>query len=95
MLLGQERQRLVDWMVPHLQVDKLKGTTGEQDIPCNPGFQRGDVKPQNLSLKTRDCSGGRNSHHHSGVQWRDPQGPRMYTTTHLGIRTRRAHFVCG
>ena len=50
------RQWLVDWArhwladqaVPHLRADKPGGTTGEQDRPHNPGFQRGEIKPQSL-----------------------------------------------
>ena len=42
------RQRIEDWAVPHSCVDKLGGTTGEQDRPCNPEFQCGEIKPQNL-----------------------------------------------
>ena len=41
----EARQQLV---VPHLHEDKLGGTTGEQDTPCNPGFQHREIKPQNL-----------------------------------------------
>ena len=48
----QARQRLSDQAVPHLHADKLGGTTRERDRPCNPGFQRGEIKPQNLRLKT-------------------------------------------
>ena len=32
-------------------VDKLERTTGEQDRPCNPGFQCRKIKLQNLRLK--------------------------------------------
>ena len=35
---------------PHSRVDKLGGTTGEQDKLCNPGFQRRKRNPQNLWL---------------------------------------------
>ena len=38
------RQRLADVAVPHLCADKLGGTTGEGDRPCNPGFQPGQNK---------------------------------------------------
>ena len=34
--------------VSHLHVDKPGGTTGEQDRPCNPGFQSREIEPQNL-----------------------------------------------
>ena len=53
------RQQLVDWGrwgcyrqmgFPTFGVDKPGGTTGEQDKSCNPGFQRGKRKPQNLWL---------------------------------------------
>ena len=37
--LGWARQWLADSVVPHLNVNKLGGTTGEQDRPCNPQFQ--------------------------------------------------------
>ena len=46
--LGQAKQQLVDWVVPHSHADKLGGTTGEQDRLSNPGFQRREIKPQNL-----------------------------------------------
>ena len=38
-------------VVPPLGADKPGGTTGEQDRPCNLGFQRGEIKPQDLGLK--------------------------------------------
>ena len=38
------RQWLADQAVSHLLVDKLGGTTGEQDRPCNPGFQCSENK---------------------------------------------------
>ena len=44
------RWQLVDWAVTHSHADKLGGTTGEQDRPLNPGFQHGEIKPQNLCL---------------------------------------------
>ena len=47
----QARWRLVERVVPHLRADKLRRTTGEQDKQCNPGFQCGEIKPQNLWLK--------------------------------------------
>ena len=34
--------------VPHLPVDKLGGTTGEQNRLGNPGFQLREIKPKNL-----------------------------------------------
>ena len=46
--IGQARQWLVEQVIPHLRGDKLGGTTGEQDRLCNPGFQCGEIKPQNL-----------------------------------------------
>ena len=50
--LGQRghiaRQQLEDQVVPHLCADKAGGTIREQDRPCNPGFQCGEIKPQNL-----------------------------------------------
>ena len=42
---------LEDQGVPHLRVDKSGRTTGEQERLHNPGFQRGEIKPQNLRLK--------------------------------------------
>ena len=36
--------------VPQLCADKPEGTTGEQDRPGKPGFQCGEIKPQNLCL---------------------------------------------
>ena len=33
---------------PHLCADKPGGTTGEPDRPHDPGFQCGEIKPQNL-----------------------------------------------
>ena len=45
------RRWLVDWAVPHSCVEKPGGTTGEQDKPCNPGFQRGEIKPQTSGCK--------------------------------------------
>ena len=42
---------LEDQGVPHLRVDKSGGTTGEQERLHNPGFQRREIKPQNLRLK--------------------------------------------
>ena len=35
------KQWLADWAVPHSCADKPEGTTGEQDRPHNPEFQRG------------------------------------------------------
>ena len=43
---GPREARLVERVVPHSPVDKLGGTTGEQDRPCNPGLQHGEIKPQ-------------------------------------------------
>ena len=40
--------QLEDWVVPHLHADKPGGTTGEQDRTHNPGFQRREIKLQNL-----------------------------------------------
>ena len=45
------RKWLVDWVVPHLHADKRGVKTGEQDRPCNPGFQHREIKPQNLCMK--------------------------------------------
>ena len=44
----QVKQQLVDWVVPHLLVDKQGGTTEEQDRAHNPGFQCWEIKPQKL-----------------------------------------------
>ena len=41
-------QRLAKQAVPYLCADKLGGTTRERDRPHNLGFQRGEIKPQNL-----------------------------------------------
>ena len=80
---GQVRWRLGDWTVPRSSADKPGGTTGEVDRWHNPGFQWGEIKPQKpLTEKTcGSCGGGRNSQPHRKVCWRDPQGPRMYTSS--------------
>ena len=41
-------QQPADQMVPHFHADKPGGTTGERERPHNPGFQHGEIKPQNL-----------------------------------------------
>ena len=41
------RWQLVDRVVPHLRADKLGGTIGERDRLWNPGFQCGEIEPQN------------------------------------------------
>ena len=50
--LGQRRHvatwQMAEWVVPHLHAKKPGGTTREQDRPCNPGFQRREIKTQNL-----------------------------------------------
>ena len=46
----QARLRLVEQVVPHLHVCKLRGTTGERDRRSNPGFQS-----QEESFKTSVC----------------------------------------
>ena len=46
------RRRLVDWVVVHSRADKPGGATGEQGSQYNPGFQHGEIEPQNLRLKT-------------------------------------------
>ena len=48
--IGQARWQLVDQAVPHLRADKPGGTTGKQDRQCNPAFQSGKRKSQNLWL---------------------------------------------
>ena len=80
--LGWARRWIADWAVPHLPADKPGGTTGDRDKPRNPGFQCREIKPQKpLTEKTCGGSGGgRNSQSHRRVRWRDPQGPRMYTS---------------
>ena len=47
-LVDQARQWQVEQAVPHLYADKSGGTTGERDRLLNPGFQHGEIKPQNL-----------------------------------------------
>ena len=49
--LGQVSWQLAERVVPHLFMDKPGGKTGERDRPHNPGFQRREIKPQNLWLK--------------------------------------------
>ena len=44
------RWQLADRAVPHSHVDKPGGTTGEGDRLHIPGFQHGEMKPQNLWL---------------------------------------------
>ena len=41
-------QQLAEPAVLHLCVDKPGGTPGEPDRLHNPGFQCGEIKPQNL-----------------------------------------------
>ena len=79
--LGQaKRWWLVDWVVPHLCADKLGETTGEQNRLHNPGFQYGEMKPQNFWLKKPvGVEVARDSQPHRRGHWRDPQGPRTYT----------------
>ena len=40
----------MEQVVPHSHADKLGGTAKEQDRLSHPGFQRGEIKPQNLWL---------------------------------------------
>ena len=42
---------MADQEVPHLLADKLEGTTGEQDRPCNLELQQSERKPQNFWLE--------------------------------------------
>ena len=68
--------------VPHLRADKRGGATGEQDRPCNPGLHCGEIKPQisdwkHLWVLRRQWERLPAS---QTVHWRDPQGPRMYTS---------------
>ena len=44
------RRQLADQEVTHSRVDKLGGTTGKQDRPCNPGLEHREIKPQSLGL---------------------------------------------
>ena len=81
-LVDWARWRLVDQVVPHLHADKPRGTTGEQETPHNPGFQRGEIKPQNLRLKKPvRVSVVEETPSLTGEFVGDPQGPRMYTKT--------------
>ena len=97
---GWTRQQLEEQVVPHLHVDKLGETTGEQERLHNPGLQLREIKPQNLWLKTP-----------VGVEVPVEETPslteefigqthrvlkRIQThLTHPGISTRRAQFACG
>ena len=86
----QVRWQLDDQAVPHLCVDKLGGTTEEQDRLQNPGFQRWKLK----TSVCRICGGygsRRNSQSHRRVCWRDPQGPRMYTSPPPGNQHLKGH----
>ena len=47
----EARWRLAEWEVPHPHADKTGGTIGDRDIPRNPGFQRREIKPHNLTEK--------------------------------------------
>ena len=47
-LVDQARWWLAEWVVPRLHANKPGGTTRERDRLCNPGFQSGEIKPQNL-----------------------------------------------
>ena len=47
-LVDPARWRIEDWVVPHSRADKLEGINGERNRPHNPGFQLGEIKPQNL-----------------------------------------------
>ena len=56
--------------------------TGERDRSCNPGLQRGEIKPQTSDWK---CPWGwgdsrRDSQSHKRGRWRDQQGPRVCTS---------------
>ena len=63
-----------------MHADKSGGTTGEQDRLCNPGFQHGEIKPQNLRLKKPvRVSVVEETPSLTGEFVGDPQGPRMYT----------------
>ena len=64
--------------VPCLCADKLGG--GEQDKPHNPGFQHGEIKPQNPRLKNpMMVKEAGETPSLTGKFIGDPPGPRMYT----------------
>ena len=50
-LVDQARWLLAEQEIPHLNADKLGGTTGERHRPCNPGLQHWEIKPIKLQLK--------------------------------------------
>ena len=79
---GPARRRLADQKVPHLPVDKPGGTTGDGDRLHNPALQHWDKKiSKPLAVKIcRGCGDRRNRQPHRRVHWRDPWGPRMYTS---------------
>ena len=61
--------------VPHLCGDKPGRITGERERPSNPGFQRREIKPQNLWVlrQQEKLSASQES------LLERPQAPRMYT----------------
>ena len=56
----EARWKLADRAAPHWSADKQGGTTGEQDRPCNAGFQsRQNKASELLAVKTYGGCGGR------------------------------------
>ena len=45
-LADPTRWWLADPVAPHLHINKLGGTAGEQSTPQNPELQHGEIKPQ-------------------------------------------------
>ena len=72
---------LVDRAVPICVWINWKEQLGSETDRANPGFQCGEIQPQNLWLKKTwgGWGGRRNSLPHRKVHWRDPQGPITYT----------------
>ena len=89
------RQWLVDWVVPHLCVDKLGGTTGGQDRPHNPGFQCRETKPQNLWLQELVGIGTARENPSLTEEFVGETYRVLHKSTHPGTSTRRAQFACG
>ena len=73
------RQRLADWMVPHLHADKPGKQLGSETDGATQGPSVGKENIKSSDCKTHgSCSSGKNSQSHRRVHWRDPQGPRTY-----------------
>ena len=83
-LAGPTRWWLAGPAAPHLCIDKLGGTVGEQSRPPNPGLQCGEIKPQNLSLETP-----------VGVEAAEEETPsftgEFVGETHRGLECAQAH----